>query len=73
MTELVYGQRVFLGICAEHVPVFVREDQEAALLWRVLKLAEDANELAELLLPMEDSGTRPTWSPVLAKIDSGAA
>jgi hypothetical protein len=66
-------QRVFLGVCAERVPLFVTEDQEAALLRRILKLAEDANDLADLLFPMEASGTRRTWSPVIAKLHSGAA
>jgi hypothetical protein len=65
--------RVLLGLCVDHAPTFVTADQEAALLGRILTLGEDANELADFLLPLDQSGSHPTWRPFLAKVRSGAA
>jgi hypothetical protein len=54
-------RRVVYGVCVHRVPLFVTQDQEAALLTHCLRLAAEVNNLADLLCPMEASGTRRAW------------
>lgn len=66
-------KRVVQGVCVQHIPLFVTPDQEAALLSHCLRLAEEANNLAELLCPMETTGTRRAWSSLKVKLRTGVA
>ena len=66
-------RRVLHGIVIERIPENVTDAQEAALLGRVLKLTQDVTDLADELAPMEHSGPRRAWSPIVERLRSGAA